>query len=130
MWGRTKSDHFIRAGEYPKFSQKCFHNQKFFDGSGNTPSYFPALMKWSLLVLPHISLYYLIEQYLLVQSSYILRRPQNSNKSPYSNVKFFWPSNKSSILISCLYCNAINGTRYDTFGSFLSFTCMASTSGA
>ena len=39
-----------------------------FDGSGITPSYFPALMKWSLLVLPLISWHYFIGIFECVQN--------------------------------------------------------------
>ena len=55
-YGMTKSDHFITT----VFFMLIGMFEENFDGSGITPSYIPALMKWSLLVLPLNSLHYLI----------------------------------------------------------------------
>ena len=42
---------------FPKKIKDVSITRKKFDGSGITPFYFPALMKWSLLVVPQIPLH-------------------------------------------------------------------------
>jgi hypothetical protein len=53
--GRSDATPIIFFSCYGHFLVKFRDN---FEGSGITPSYFPILMKWSLLVLPLISLHY------------------------------------------------------------------------
>ena len=53
--GKTGRSNATPIKIYWKLSQNISIKRNFLDGSGITPSYFPALMKWSLLVLPFIS---------------------------------------------------------------------------
>ena len=53
--GKTGRSNATPIKIYSKLSQNISIKRNFLDGSGITPSNFPALMKWSLLVLPFIS---------------------------------------------------------------------------